>query len=393
LNSIGPRGGTNIHDALLEALKPKPLEGMLPIVLFLTDGLPTVGQTSESSIRDLALKGNIYNRRIFTFGVGFDVNTPLLQKIAFENRGAPSFVMANEDVEVKMGQVWKRLSGPILTEPEISIVDSSLKPSPGRISEIIPTKLSDLFDGDQLILLGQYKGNDPLNILLKGSYLGKERTFKFSFDLDKTTVTNSFVPRLWASRKIAVLSDSIRQTEANSTNTLNPKQKELVDEIVRLSTEFGILTEYTSFLALEGTDLSNGNEVLAQAESNFVQRAQRVRSGKGSFNQELNNSSQMQEQVLNIKNAFYDKNLNKIAVSNVQQISNSAFYNRNGRWIESSVINKEKEMNPKRVIEFGSEQYREITNRLIKDGRQAAISLKGEILIVIDGEPILIKGI
>ena len=87
------RGGTNIHDALLEALRQPPAEGTLPIVLFMTDGLATVGQTSEAAIRELARKGNPHQRRIFTFGVGVDVNTPLLEKIAYESRATTTFVL------------------------------------------------------------------------------------------------------------------------------------------------------------------------------------------------------------------------------------------------------------------------------------------------------------
>ncbi|MDH3585333.1 MAG: VIT and VWA domain-containing protein, partial [Phycisphaerae bacterium] len=101
VQSITPRGGTNIHDALLESLRPKPTPGTLPIVLFLTDGLPTIGQTSELAIRRVATKANRHGRRIFTFGVGVDVNTPLLENVAYETRAVSTFVMPKEDVEVK----------------------------------------------------------------------------------------------------------------------------------------------------------------------------------------------------------------------------------------------------------------------------------------------------
>ena len=114
LKGMMPRGGTNIHDALLEALRQPPADGTLPIVLFMTDGLATVGQTSEAAIRELARKGNPHQRRIFTFGVGVDVNTPLLEKIAYESRATTTFVLPGEDVEVK---VARRLSAPSRSGP------------------------------------------------------------------------------------------------------------------------------------------------------------------------------------------------------------------------------------------------------------------------------------
>jgi Ca-activated chloride channel family protein len=113
LKAVRAQGGTNIHDALLESLRQKPKAGALSFVLFLTDGLPTIGQTSEIRIRQMALKANIYQKRIFTFGVGVDVNTPLLEQVSGESRGSASFVLPKEDVEIKVSQVFKRLCGPI----------------------------------------------------------------------------------------------------------------------------------------------------------------------------------------------------------------------------------------------------------------------------------------
>src|SRR5690606_3543754 len=77
LDALRPHGGTNIHDALLTALRQEPTEDALPMVLFLTDGLPTVGKRREVDIREGARGANMHNRRVFTFGVGVDVNAPL----------------------------------------------------------------------------------------------------------------------------------------------------------------------------------------------------------------------------------------------------------------------------------------------------------------------------
>ena len=215
IEGITATGGTNIHDALHAALQQEPTDGMLPIVLFLTDGLPTVGQTSEATIRELAAKSNPHRRRIFTFGVGFDVNAPLLEKIASESRGRAEFVLPQEDVEVKVGEVFRQLTGPVLAEPELRITDTHGAAAIGRTRDILPEKLPDLFEGDQLILLGQYVGDEPLVFEVTGNYFGKRRTFKFSLDFAKASEKNGFVPRLWASRKIAELIDAIRQAGAD----------------------------------------------------------------------------------------------------------------------------------------------------------------------------------
>ncbi|UCD27571.1 MAG: VWA domain-containing protein, partial [Planctomycetota bacterium] len=321
LNNLNATGGTNIHDALLEALRMKPLEKMHPLVLFLTDGLPTVGQTSETAIRNVAIKSNLYNRRVFTFGVGYDVNAPLLERIASETRATTTFVLPKEDVEVKVAHVFKRLAGPILTDAKL---ESNPAGSLVRTSDVLPAQLPDLYEDDQLLVLGKYSGTAPLTFHLSGEHMGKKRTFQFTFEVNNATTRNAFVPRLWASRKIGVLIDAIRQLGADSpsaTASTDPKITELVDEIVKLSTEFGILTEYTAFLAREGTDLSRRDLVLAEANNNFWSRGMRTRSGIGGVNQAFNNIKQMKQQTLNMRNDFYDQNMKQVSISNVQQIN------------------------------------------------------------------------
>jgi Ca-activated chloride channel family protein len=401
LRDVKPRGGTNIHDALVEALRQKPLEGTLPIVLFLTDGLPTIGETREAAIRDLAMKANPHGRRIFTFGVGVDVNTPLLDKIAAETRATATFVLPKEDVEVKVAQVFKRLAGPVLADLKLQITDDADRSGAARVTELCPAKLPDLFEDDQLVLLGRYKGEDPLIFLVSGNYLGRKRTFRFRFTLDGATTRNAFVPRLWASRKIGVLLDAIRQLGANTgpqyghaaaAGANDPRLKELVDEVVRLSTEFGILTEYTAFLAREGTDLSQRDEVMAEAVRNFTGRAIATRHGLAAVNQEFNNDFQRRQTQLNGRNGYWDAGMNRVEITTVQQVNDRAFYRRGNQWIDSRVVESDGRAEPDRVIEFGSEAFRDLAEKLARRNRNGTIALRGDILMLVDGQRILVKG-
>ncbi len=402
LRDVEPRGGTNIHDALVEALRQKPLDGRLPIVLFLTDGLPTIGETREAAIRDVALKANPHNRRIFTFGVGVDVNTPLLDKIAAETRATATFVLPKEDVEVKVATVFKRLAGPVLAGPALQVTDDADNPGSARVSDLCPATVPDLFEDDQLVLLGRYKGEEPLIFRLSGNYLGRRRTFRFRFALAGATTRNAFVPRLWASRKIGVLLDAIRQlgaapdappyAQAKLVAENDPKFRELVGEVVRLSTEFGILTEYTAFLAREGTDLSQRDEVLAEAARNFGARAVLTRHGLAAVNQEFNNDFQRRQSQLNVRNGYWDQNMNRVEVTTVQQTGDRAFYRRGNQWIDSRVIGSDSRTEPDRVIEFGSEAFRDLAEKLARQNRNGTIALRGDILMLVDGQRILVKG-
>jgi Ca-activated chloride channel family protein len=392
IEGITATGGTNIYDALKAALGQECTEGMLPIVLFLTDGLPTVGQTAEAVIRDLVTKSNPHKRRVFTFGVGCDVNAPLLERIAAGSRGRVEFVLPKEDVEVKIGRVFKQLSGPVLADPELRVTDRDGDTALGRTRDILPEKLPDLFEGDRLILLGQYVGEEPVTFKLTGDFFGKQRAFKFVFDFDKTCEKNGFVPRLWASRKIAELIDTVRQMGADPAASVNdPKAKELIDEIVRLSTEFGVLTEYTAFLAREGTDLHDSVSVHREATDNFSIRAMQSRSGPAAVNQSLNGVRQKGQEELNSSNRYYDTKLAQVSISAVQQINDNAYYYRGGQWVDSRLVAQSQQAAPKKVIEFGSKEYFDLARRLASENRQGSIALSGDILLMVDGETVLIK--
>lgn len=414
LKGLKANGGTNIKDALVEALKQNPMERSLPLVLFLTDGLPTVGETRETAIRSTTKEANSYKRRIFTFGVGYDVNAPLLTALANESRSASTFVLPNEDVEIKVSQVFRRLTGPVLAEPVLTTLDAGNAIDTQKVRELQPVELNDVFEGDQIVLLGQYRGDGELKFRLQGNYLGEQKTFQFEFDLSKSTTRNSFVPRLWANRKIARLIDEITQAGADNssasigrpprnmpmssavtptaaTTPIDPKIKELVDEIVRLSTEFGILTEYTSFLATDGTDFSKRDEINRQATDNFVGRAQQTRTGMGGVNQQMNNTTQSSQVSMNRSNVFLNSQMQRVEITNVQQIQDRTFFRRENRWVDARLLERGKEIKPDKTIEFGTKEFDVFVEQLVKEGRQSLLALRTDLLLLQDGKIILVK--
>ena len=400
LASIRPNGGTNIHDALLEALKQEPIEGHLPIVLFLTDGLPTVSKTSEIAIREMVDAGNVHHRRVFTFGVGADVNVPLLDRLAEITRATSTFVLPDEDVELKVAQTFRRLYGPVLADVDLRTLDAGGTESTQMLRELIPNELPDVFEGDQIILLGQYREDEPITFEISGNYLGQERQFSFTFDFDNATTRNAFVPRLWAARRIAYLIDQIRQAGAiASTQPIpadhsildDPKYKEIVDEIVRLSTEFGILSEYTSFLAIEGTDLSNWNDLITACSFELDTKAIRTRAGLAAVNQGFNVVEAKGQKKLKYDNRYWNAQMEQVAINNVQQINDCAFFKRGEQWIDAKLVSNQEEIEPDRVIEFGSAEHVQMLDELIRENRQGCLSLRGEILLQHDAEVVLVR--
>ncbi|MHC5064359.1 MAG: VIT domain-containing protein [Planctomycetota bacterium] len=240
IESIAARGGTNIEDALSKALAggyPSSTEdkGEVRIMVFLTDGQPTVGLTDPEDLLTGITNRNTNGTRIFVFGVGSQVNTKLLDKIAEQSGGDRDYVREDEDIEIKTSALLTKLSHPVLTNLRLS-VDGL------EISETMPNKLPDLFKGSRLLTVGRYRGHGMRAIRLRALVDGKEREFVFEGRFSERSRGHGFVPTLWAQRKIGQLLDAIR---------LNGPIAELVSEVQRLGREHGIVTPYTSHLILE----------------------------------------------------------------------------------------------------------------------------------------------
>jgi len=381
ISALRVSGGTNIHDSIVEALRQKPIEGMLPLVLFLTDGLPTIGQTSEKAIREAVAKGNPHQRRVFTFGVGVDVNTPLLSRIARDTRASAEFVLPKEDVEVKVGRVFDRLRGPLLTKPALRVLDD-----PNRVSDLIPSPLPDVFEGEQILLSGTYRGEAPLQFQLTGASAEGERHFDFTFNLDKASTANAFVARLWASNKIAVLSEAIRDLGADGATA---NTTELVSEIVRLSTQFGILTEYTAFLAEEGTSLAAVTSNATRTTGNYSDRVMKMRSGPAAVSQADNLQKAVESKQLNVRNRFLDDKMKAVEITSVQQVQAGALFNKGKRWTDANAAKIERA--PDRTIEIGSAEFGHLVDELAADNRQGLLALRGELLLEHRGQLVLIR--
>jgi Ca-activated chloride channel family protein len=229
------RGGTAIDGALAAALAMDFDPKRPRLVLFLTDGKPTIGESDTDVIVGNVAKVNTAGVRMFVFGVGEKVNTHLLDKLSGKNGGLSQYVLPGEDIETKVSSLVDKLSHPVLSNVTVEV--DKLK-----TSMVHPRELPDLFCGDQLVVLGRYEGSGHVAIRLLGDVEGARREFVYEGDFAATNSDNSFIPRLWATRRVGYLLDAIR---------LQGEEKELKDEVMLLSKEYGIMTPYTSYLVLE----------------------------------------------------------------------------------------------------------------------------------------------
>jgi Ca-activated chloride channel family protein len=230
-------GGTAIDKALSTALEMRTRDqGRSFTVVFFTDGQPTIGESNPEVILRNVEKRNSSNTRIFTFGVGHDVNATMLDKLAESTRAVCTYVRPEEDIEAKAGGMWGKITNPVLT---------NLKLTAGKdikLSDLYPPELPDLFQGGQLVVLGRYRGTGKASLNLSG-LVGAEKK-EFSYDVhfqEKTGSEYAFVEHLWARRKVGYLLDQIRA---------NGEKKELVDETKLLAKKYGIATPYTGYLIM-----------------------------------------------------------------------------------------------------------------------------------------------
>ncbi len=269
VENVREGGSTNIDAALRSALAMIPDDSRPSYILFLTDGLPTVGEVKETAIAANCRESNKYHARLFAFGVGFDVNARLLDRLSGGNSGTSEYVKPDEDIEAHVARFYSKLTSPALSGIRVELADVD-------INRTYPRDLPDLFEGGQLVVAGRYRQSGRTTIRISGKVGGERRTFEFPAKLASTDRGGSydFVEKLWATRRVGDLIDQI---------DLHGQNKELVDELVNLSTRYGILTPYTSFLADERVQLH-----ATRANSRFAGEALeelRVVTGPSGVNQ------------------------------------------------------------------------------------------------------------
>lgn len=366
ISKLRPVGGTNINGALVAAMGQFDRSERPRILVFMTDGLPTVGETTVQRIVDNAREARIPGVRLFTFGVGYDVNTALLDKLAAENGGVAEYVEPKEDLEIKVSNFFTKINSPVLTNLKLDMggVETDL---------VYPREMPDIFRGSQVTLIGRYTNRAELRnamLRLTGRTGNQTRAFDYAnVNFPSKEDNNDFLPRLWATRRVGWLMEQIRS---------NGEQKELTDEIVDLGTRYGIVTPYTSYLALE----PGQQAVAADAPSPITRRDERnrpmnqrgARSGvggglsagsasappppkeaakatTGEYAVRESKRARAQQEVLRVDGADEEGG----ASAAVNKVGDKTFYLREGVWIDSEF--KPESKLPETVVEFGGEEY------------------------------------
>jgi Ca-activated chloride channel family protein len=339
VEEIEDSGGTNINDALLQALEMIEPGDRPNYVLFLTDGLPTVGITRIADILKNIGRVNEQKSRIFVFGVGYDVNTELLDRISTENRGTSIYVDENEDLEVAISSYYEKISSPLLSDLHFFF---------GRIevTDLYPRVMPD----------GKYKGKGPVTVTLNGRVGKEKRRFTLRDQKLVKEDTYSFLVRLWATRRIGYLLEEIR---------LHGENEELVEEVKKLGLKYGIVTPYTSFLV---TEKERRTLDAAAPEAEEALAARKV-TGAGAF------------KIARVSQRF--KELDKAIQVTSEKIiykEDKTFYLKDGTWVDSGY----EEGSPVKEIQFNSEDYFRLLTQ--KPGIAKYLSVASDVIVHFEGK-------
>jgi Ca-activated chloride channel family protein len=372
IRKMQARGGTNIAEALPTALDLFDRDSVPDQVVFLTDGLPTVGSRDPKEILEKVDEANDTEARLFPWGVGYDVNARLLDALAKENRGAAAYVTPGEDLEVRLSAFFAKMQDPVLQEPGLVLdgIDAE---------DVYPSPLPDLFAGEQILVVGRYEGSGRAEVRLTGLVGDERRTFRYEVDFPRREGENDFVPRLWATRRVGHLLEEIR---------LHGEEEELKEEVIRLSTRYGILTPYTGYLVLEEEPAWAGEPMPRREGHAHLERRKAMQDafGRGPAAAPVSGAGAVRtsEALRYMKEADAEEAFGPEV--SVHYVAGKTFEKRGDRWVDDEYA----EDLPEVRVTYGTREYFE----LLREKRELRpfLALGEEVTVVLDGVAYIVEG-
>jgi Ca-activated chloride channel family protein len=377
VQGLTAEGYTDLASALqtgLEILARSESAGASRTVVFLTDGLPTAGVTNEETIARLVTRANArLEARLHIFGVGYDVNTHLLDGLAAEHGGTVTYVQPGEDLEAALTDFYGRIARPILTDLQVDFKGV-------RVDDVYPAELPDLFAGSSLLLTGRYQAlGERVAVHVSGRSGDQRREYEYHFDLTDIP-RGDFIPRLWATRRVGALLDQVRT--GGSTPSLE-------DEIRQLGLSYGIVTPYTAY-AIQGR-----REGAASEENMALYESAELNKSSGRVTVQARVQNQMYQQATQAELA---------TGANVSNIGRQSLVEIGGQQVDLLLLQGKQEIDGPvtggwlkrnvsidRTVEFASEEYYALAGdpeaRLfLQSGTNVVFAHKGEVIAVQDQE-------
>lgn len=357
-------GGTDINLALLNALDMVEPERPT-MVLFLTDGVATEGEQDTSSIIGNINSAAPSNVRLFSFGVGDDVDTILLDTLSSEQHGRTTYVRPGQALNEAVSGFYAGITAPVLADVELAVDGVT-------VEDIYPAPLPDLFAGSQLVALGTYRAGGDAEITLNGEVNGAPTEFTYPVTF-ASNGGSDFLPRLWATRKIGYLVNQIR---------LHGENPELVDAIIDLSLEYGIVTPYTSYLITEDDIHSDtARERAADMAASEIAAAPAVGSAAVDRAQSVQQLADAEQAMPAPQATFVSESGEEVSAAEVLRYAGSnAFVLRDGVWTDTRYNAEDMKTTD---LAFASDEYFALLDE--HPNLSAAFALGQQVIVVVDG--------
>lgn len=353
IKNLEPIGGTNISEALELSIKAlnKSDSGNAKFIVFVTDGKPTAGTTDPERILKEVEKQNQNGIRVFSFGVGDNLNAQLIDSLADENGGVSDYVSEEEDLEIKISSLVSKLTHPVLTDVDLQFHNV-------EVSQIYPRKTHDVFRDSNIMILGRYSKAGAARITLTGKVKNERIKIDYEVDFPRQDSESAFVAKIWATRKIGFLLDQIRK---------NGTDEELKNEIITLAKRYGILTPYTSFLVLEDQtpdrinlrrsmmpEAAADHEGFKSESAKFsLKRLQTLDEGSDAIGASREMNSMKMAAAPAIIRPSASRRKSGIRMPDMKEVQGKTFYLLDGKWVDSQVKNKKAD----KTIKTWSEAY------------------------------------
>lgn len=240
IDGFAAGGSTDISGAFSAAVSQFAAsnDSTANIIVFFTDGRPTFGITDTDGILDHVQR--LINQDetrlvLFTFGVGPDVNTQLLTRLATQNDGLVEF-LGNDELEARITTFYQQIRNPVLLNTQVAF-------SVPVVSGLYPDPLPSLYKGQQMVVAGRYNEAAPLEVTLSGTAFGQPVSFSYTLDLaDSNATAYQFLPKIWAKLKIEHL-----YLRYLALDTFSSEAMVIRDEIIEVSLGYDVISPFTSF--------------------------------------------------------------------------------------------------------------------------------------------------
>ncbi len=239
IDGLKGSGGTRMIEGIKAALDYPHDPQRMRIVAFLTDGY--IGNERQILA---AIQEKLGPTRLFAFGVGSSVNRYLLDRMAEAGRGEVQYVRPDEETETAVGRFYDRVSRPFLTDIELDWGGL-------QVADIYPKRIPDLFSAQPVIIKGRYTKPGTGVLTVKGEIACQEWSTKLPVKLPGEDHGNEGLASLWARARIRDLMSQMYRKQ----------DPEIVEQITDLALEFRLMSQYTSFVAVEEKVINEGGKV------------------------------------------------------------------------------------------------------------------------------------